>query len=79
MFAKNIKKKEIMNPNNKLPPSPKNVFGSLKIEKLKHKKIHKGNNNIIKNNLIFSSISKKYNKNNTEIVVKLHVPSAPSK
>ena len=29
-----------MNPNNKLPLSPKNNLGNLKSEKLKHKKAH---------------------------------------
>ena len=35
---------DIIKPNNKLPPSPKNNFGSLRIEKLKNKKKTNGIN-----------------------------------
>ena len=53
--CKNIKIKAIMNPNNKLPPSPKNSFGNCKIEKLNNKKINIGIKVIIIKNLKFSS------------------------
>ena len=69
----------IINPNNKLPPSPRNNFGSLNIEKLKDKKINIGSKTIIKNIFIFSSVVKKYKIPSTEIVEKLSVPSKPSK
>ena len=68
-----------MNPKSKLPLSPRNSFGSLKIEKLKHKKIQIGINIVIKNNWKFLSGTKKYKIANTEIDVKLKVPSIPSK
>ena len=41
---------KIINPKSKLPLSPRNSFGSLKIEKLKHKKIEIGTDKAIKNN-----------------------------
>ena len=44
-LAKYIKINEIIKPNSKLPLSPKNSFGSLRKEKLKHKKIIIGINN----------------------------------
>ena len=47
-IAKYIKMKATKNPINKLPLSPKNNFGSLIIEKLKHKKNNIGNKIIIK-------------------------------
>ena len=51
--------KEIIKPNNKLPLSPKNNFGSLKIAKLKNKKRIKSKNIDNKSNLIVSSVIKK--------------------
>ena len=39
LLAIYIKMNETINPINKLPPSPKNILGSLKTEKLKHKNI----------------------------------------
>ena len=45
----NINIKDITKPKNRLPLSPKNNFGSLKREKLKHKKINNGTIIIVKN------------------------------
>ena len=70
---------ETINPINKLPPSPKNILGSLKTEKLKHKNILIGIIIIIKNNCKFLYGAKKYSIKKTEIVAKLNVPSIPSK
>ena len=78
-FAKYIKINEIIKPNNKLPLSPKKSFGSLRIEKLKHKKTPSGNNIVIKNKLKLWFWTKKNKINITQIVVKLNVPSNPSK
>ena len=78
-FAKYIKVNDIINPNNKLPRSPRNNFGSLNTEKLKNKKNIRGSKTVIKNSLVFSSVTKKYKIPNTEIVVKLSIPSKPSK
>ena len=79
IFAQNIRIKEIIKPNSKLPLSPKNNFGSLKRAKLKDIKMNMGINIVIKNNLIFSSDVRKYKIANMDIDVKLNVPSAPSK
>ena len=78
-LAKNINKKENINPNNKLPPSPKNIFGKFNKEKLNIKKIQIGINKINKNNLTSLLGIKKYNMPSVEIDVKLKVPSIPSK
>ena len=51
---RNIKIKAIIKPNNKLPLSPKNNFGSLNKEKLKHKKINIGIKIVNRKNLISS-------------------------
>ena len=72
-------KKVFTNPNNKLPPSPKNIFGKLNKEKLNIKKIQIGIDKINKNNLTSLLGLKKYNMPNVEIDVKLKVPSIPSK
>ena len=77
--ARNIKTKDMINPSNKLPLSPKNIFGSFNIEKLKHKKINNGIKVIIKNSLTFSSGIKKIKMLNTEIVKEVSKPSKPSK
>ena len=79
LLPKYIKIKETIKPNNKLPLSPKNIFGNLKSEKLKHKKIHIGIIIIIKNNWKVWSGNKKYKIANTEHDEKLNVPSIPSK
>jgi hypothetical protein len=68
-----------MKPNSKLPLSPKNCFGNLKIEKLKNKKMAIGINTVIKNSSMFFSETKKYIIANEEIVVQLNKPSIPSK
>ena len=68
-----------MKSNNRLPLSPKNNFGRLNIEKLKHKKVHKGINIIIKNNLISLSGTRKYKMAIMVIEVKPNTPSSPSK
>ena len=60
LFARYINKKDIINPNNKLPLSPKNILGRLNKEKLKHKKIHSGIKMIIKNRPICSPDVRKY-------------------
>jgi hypothetical protein len=67
-----------MNPNNKLPLSPKNILGNLKSEKLKHKKTHIG---IVKmtHKICDSWLARKYKMDNTEINAKLTEPSSPSK
>ena len=78
-LAEYINTNDIINPKSKLPLSPKNSFGSLKIEKLKNKKIQIGMDKVIKNNWSFWSETKKYKIANTEIEVKTNVPSAPSK
>ena len=68
-----------MKPSNKLPLSPKNNFGNLNMEKLKHKKNNMGIKIIIKNNLIFSLGVKKNKIPSVEIVEKPSTPSKPSK
>jgi len=68
-----------MNPKNKLPLSPKNNLGNLKIEKLKNKKIKRGIKMIIKNIWIFPLGTKKYKIPRIVRVVKPNVPSKPSK
>ena len=68
----------MMNPNSRLPLSPKNSLGNLKSEKLKHKKVHNGIM-IIMNKICNSWKARKYKMNNTEIDAKLIVPSNPSK
>ena len=78
-LAKYIRINETIKPNSKLPPSPRNILGSLKSEKLKHKKIPIGIDIIIKNNWIFWSWIKKYKIAKTEIDVKPNAPSIPSK
>ena len=78
-LPKYIKTNETKNPINKLPPSPKNILGSLKNEKLKNKKKPIGINVIIKNNCKFLSGVKKYSIEKDEIAAKLNVPSIPSK
>ena len=71
--------KEIIKPNNKLPLSPKNNFGSLKIAKLKNKKRIKSKNIDNKSNLIVSSVIKKNKIINTVSEVNPNEPSIPSK
>ena len=78
-WDKYIRIKETTNPKYKLPLSPKNNLGKLKIEKLKNRKIVIGNKIIIKNNLKFLSGTKKYKINRIDIVKKLRFPSIPSK
>ena len=68
-----------MKPVNKLPLSPKKSFGSLNIEKLKHKKISRGIAITIRYNLISSLDIKKYKILKIEIVDILSTPSKPSK
>ena len=79
LFARYIRRKDTINPNSKLPLSPKNNFGSLKIAKLKNKKIQRGTNIVIKNIVIVSSEIKKNKIANVEIDIKVRVPSTPSK
>ena len=71
--------KEIIKPNNKLPLSPKNNFGSLKIAKLKNKKRIKSKNIDNKSNLIVSSVIKKNKIISTVSEVNPNEPSIPSK
>ena len=78
-LAIKISKKEIIKPNNKLPLSPKNNFGSLNILKLKHKNIKIGIKIININNLISSSPIMKYKINNVDNIEIINVPSSPSK
>ena len=52
LFEKYINEKDIINPINKLPPSPKNNFGVLNNPKLKIKKIIRGIRINSKKNLI---------------------------
>ena len=78
-FLAKIKMKEIIKPNNKLPLSPKNNFGSLKIAKLKNKKRIKSKNIDNKSNLIVSSVIKKNKIINTVSEVNPNEPSIPSK
>ena len=78
-FAKNININEIIKPNSKLPLSPRNNFGRLKIEKLKNRKIIIVINKIIIKNLMFWFGAKKSKIIKTDIDVKLKVPSIPSK
>ena len=68
-----------MNPRHKLPLSPRNNFGSLNNEKLKHKKINIGINIVIKKSLMLLLGAKKNKINITDNVAKLRVPSIPSK
>ena len=83
-----LNKKDTINPNSKLPLSPKNNFGSLKNEKLKNKKQIIGIIIVIRKNWTLSSFTKKwvlcskdkkYKIANTEIDVKPSIPSIPSK
>ena len=78
-LAKYININDIIKPNNKLPPSPKNSLGNLKMEKLKKIKMNRGINTIIKKKWKFLSGIKKYKIDNTETEEKLNVPSIPSK
>ena len=79
LFARYINVNEIIKPKSKLPLSPKNIFGNLKKEKLKLKKIRIGIIIIIKNNWNSWSGIKKYKIANTEHDVIHNVPSVPSK
>ena len=69
----------ISSPEVQVIESNGNNLGILNREKLKHKKILKGINKVIKKILIFSVGDKKYKIVNTEIDVKPSIPSIPSK
>ena len=76
-LAKNIRINEIIKPNSKLPPSPKNSLGRFKKEKLNNRKNPIGIDIIINNKRIFSSEIRKYRIANTEIVVTKHQGNGP--
>ena len=68
-----------MKPIVKLPLSPKNIFGSLNIEKLKKRKIIKVEIMINKYSSMFSSGDKKNKIMRTANEVDVNEPSKPSK